>query len=162
MPAEPRSKREAADEPACSIERSLRILGERWTFLVIREIFSGRHRFADIQASLGIARNMLSDRLKTLVDAGVLEARTYREPGSRPRQSYHLTPSGRDLQLVLAALQQWGDHYCPRPSGPSVVRRTKSMGQAVHVGFVIEGGEVVRADDVVFVPASATGDRATG
>lgn len=159
MPAEPRHISQTADDPACSIERSLLVLGERWTLLVIREIFNGNHRFADIQASLGIARNMLSDRLKTLVEAGVLQTRTYQEPGSRPRQSYHLTQSGRDLQMVLAALQQWGDQHRPRPSGPSTVRRTRSRGQAVDVAFVTDGGERVSADDVTFLPAPE-GDRA--
>ncbi|AQZ70233.1 transcriptional regulator [[Actinomadura] parvosata subsp. kistnae] len=136
------------DEPACSIERSLQILGDHWTFLVLREIFAGRHRFAEIQTSLGIASNLLSARLKLLVAAGVLDTRTYREPGSRPRQSYHLTESGRDLRLVLAALQQWGDHHLPRPSGPSAVRRTSDGDRPVHVGFLDEDGREVPASEV--------------
>lgn len=126
------------DEPTCSIERSLQVLGERWTLLIIREIYSGRHRFADIQLTLGIAPNLLSTRLKTLVDAGVLRKRTYQEPGSRHRDSYHLTPAGQELQVILAALQQWGDHHCPRPSGPSALRRQRSTGRPVHVGFIAD------------------------
>jgi DNA-binding HxlR family transcriptional regulator len=130
--------RAAHDEPTCSIERSLQVLGERWTLLIIREIYTGKHRFADIQSSLGIAPNLLSTRLKTLVDAGVLRKRTYQEPGSRHRDSYHVTPAGQDLQVILAALQQWGDRYCPRPSGPSALRRQRSTGQPVHVGFIAD------------------------
>ncbi|MCX4511127.1 helix-turn-helix transcriptional regulator [Streptomyces sp. NBC_01619] len=137
------------DEPACSIERSLQILGERWSLLVLREVFAGRHKFADIQSSLGIASNLLSARLKLLVETGVLSTKTYQEPGSRPRQSYHLTPAGRELWVVLAALQQWGDHHRPRPSGPSAVRRVRSTGQPVHVGFVDEDGQEVPGTDVV-------------
>lgn len=71
-----RGKGSSADEPACSIERSLRLPGERRTPLILREIFRGRHRFADIRKALGIAPDLLSARLKTLVDAGVLRTLT--------------------------------------------------------------------------------------
>jgi DNA-binding HxlR family transcriptional regulator len=141
------------DEPACSIERSLQVLGERWTLLVLREIFADRSRFADIQAALGIAPNLLTVRLKSLVEAGILETRPYREVGSRPRQGYHLTQAGEDLRLVLAALQQWGDEHRPRPSGPSSLRRTRSRGQQVHVAFVASDGDEVPGRDVAFLSA---------
>ncbi|GAA2822973.1 winged helix-turn-helix transcriptional regulator [Crossiella cryophila] len=139
------------DEPACSIERSLQVLGERWTLLVLREVFAGRHRFSEIRASLGLAPNLLSDRLKTLVEAGVLETRGYQEPGSRPRESYHLTESGRELRLVLGALQQWGDRHRPRPGGPTVLRRTADGDKPVHVAFHDDEGNQVPATDVAFV-----------
>ncbi|MER6074272.1 winged helix-turn-helix transcriptional regulator [Streptomyces sp. NPDC003233] len=145
------------DSPACSIERSLQVLGERWTLLVLRDIFAGKHRFAEIQSSLGIAPNLLSDRLKLLSEAGVLRTRTYQEPGSRHRQSYHLTPAGQELQLVLAALQQWGDHHRPRPSGPSSLRRLRSTGQAVRVGFLGDDGRELPAEDVTFVMNTGPG-----
>jgi DNA-binding HxlR family transcriptional regulator len=140
------------DEPACSVERSLQVLGERWSFLVLREIFAGRHRFAEMQASLGIASNLLSARLKSLVAADVLCTRTYQEPGSRPRQSYHLTDSGRELRVVLLALQQWGDRHRARPSGPSVLRRTRGDGRCVHVGFVDDDGQAVSQNELLMVP----------
>ncbi|MFD7873438.1 winged helix-turn-helix transcriptional regulator [Streptomyces sp. NPDC059766] len=143
------------DEPPCSIERSLQILGERWALLVLREIFAGRHRFAEIQSSLGIATNLLSSRLKVLVEAGVLHTQTYQEPGSRPRQSYHLTEAGRDLRIVLIALQQWGDVHRPRPSGPSALRRTRSTGRPVHVGFLDDSGQEVPSTAVVTIAAAA-------
>ncbi|MZE70493.1 helix-turn-helix domain-containing protein [Streptomyces sp. SID5789] len=140
------------DEPECSVERSLQVLGERWSFLVLREIFAGRHRFAEIEASLGIASNLLSARLKSLVAADVLCTRTYREPGSRPRQSYHLTESGRELRVVLLALQQWGDRHRARPSGPSVLRRTRGDGRRVHVGFVDDDGRAVPQTELLMLP----------
>ncbi|MFC0430063.1 helix-turn-helix domain-containing protein [Kutzneria buriramensis] len=140
----------ADDLPACSIERSLQVLGERWTLLVLREIFAGRHRFAEIRGALDIAPNLLSARLKTLVAAGVLEARAYQEPGSRQRQSYHLTPAGRELKLVLGALQQWGDEHRPRTVGPSALRRSKE-GRPVRVAFVGEDGVEIPTRDVAFV-----------
>jgi DNA-binding HxlR family transcriptional regulator len=121
--------------------------------LVLREIFADRSRFADIQAALGIAPNLLTVRLKSLVDAGILETRPYREVGSRPRQDYHLTQVGEDLRLVLAALQQWGDEHRPRPSGPSSLRRTRSRGQQVHVAFVTSDGDEVPGRDVAFLSA---------
>lgn len=140
------------DDPACSVERSLLVLGERWSLLVLRQIFHGQHRFAEIQSSLGIASNLLSARLKTLVEAGVLRTHSYQEPGSRHRQSYHLTKAGEELLPILGALQQWGDRYRPRPSGPSALRRARSTGEPVHVAFVTEDGREVPADEVDFVP----------
>ncbi|MEH0578593.1 MULTISPECIES: helix-turn-helix domain-containing protein [Streptomyces] len=150
------------DEPACSMERSLQILGERWTLLVLREVLYGRHRFAEIQSSLGIASNLLSDRLKVLVDAGVLRTLAYQEAGSRPRQSYHLTPAGLELQPVLGALQQWGDRHRPRPAGPSACRRTRSTGRAVHVGFLDEDGREVPMEDVSLMEAPDPQDSPLG
>jgi DNA-binding HxlR family transcriptional regulator len=115
---------------------------------VLREISGGKHRFAEIQSSLGIASNLLSARLTLLVEEGVLRTRTYQEPGSRHRQSYHLTQAGLDLQLVMAALQQWGDRHRPRPSGPSAARRRRSSGAPVHVGFIDDDGHEVPSADV--------------
>ncbi|MCI2420248.1 helix-turn-helix transcriptional regulator [Saccharopolyspora sp. K220] len=141
----------ASDDPVCSIERSLLVLGERWSLLVLREINRGKHRFAEIQTSLGIAPNLLSTRLKTLVDAGVVRKRTYQEPGSRHRDSYHLTEAGQELQVIFGALQQWGDRHCPRPSGPSAARRERTTGKPVHVGFISnETGREIPHTDVVF------------
>ncbi|MFE7752568.1 winged helix-turn-helix transcriptional regulator [Streptomyces sp. NPDC057428] len=139
------------DDPACSIERSLQIFGERWTFLVLREIFAGRHKFAEIQSSLGIASNLLSTRLKLLVESDVLCTQTYQEPGNRPRKSYQLTEAGRELRLTLAALQQWGDAHRTRPSGPSALRRTRQDGRPVHVGFLDDEGREVPDSDVLML-----------
>ncbi|SEN96649.1 winged helix-turn-helix transcriptional regulator [Actinacidiphila rubida] len=150
----------AQDEPSCSIERSLQVLGERWTLLIIRDVHAGRHRFADLQTSLGIAPNLLSTRLKTLVSAGILRKLAYQTPGSRHRESYHLTPSGEELELVLAALQQWGDRHRPRATGPAALRRRRSTGRPVHVGFIADDDarEVPASDvDLRGVPAEAGG-----
>src|SRR6187397_1775615 len=93
----------------CSVARALEIVGERWTLLIIRDAFLGRRRFEEFQESLGIARNVLTDRLNRLVDEGVLERVLYNE---RPeRFEYRLTAKGRDLQIALAGLRQWGDKY---------------------------------------------------
>jgi DNA-binding HxlR family transcriptional regulator len=144
-----------SDEPSCSIERSTGIFGDRWSLLIIREIYRGQHRFSEIRDSLGIAPNLLSTRLKSLIAADVVEPRSYQEPGSRPRDSYHLTAAGRSLVLVLAVLQQWGDENLPRPSGPSAYRRTREGDRPVRVAFLDEDGNEVPQDEVVFVRATS-------
>src|SRR4051795_6456267 len=111
------------DNSRCSIARSLSVLGERWTFLILREALLGTTRFAEFRDNLGVAPDVLSDRLATLVEAGVLTKQPYQEPGARARFSYHLTPAGADLQIVLGALQQWGDAHLPLPTGPTYLRR---------------------------------------
>jgi DNA-binding HxlR family transcriptional regulator len=115
---------------------------------------AGVERFADFQRRLGIAPNVLSQRLERLVDSGVMTKRSYQEPGSRARRSYHLTQSGRDLAIPLAALQQWGDQHVPRRSGPTVVRRTAS-GSDVRVGFLDDADNPVPPEDCAFVKASS-------
>lgn len=148
----------AEDFPSCSIERSLQVLGERWSLLILRQIFLGQHRFAEIQAELGVAPNLLSTRLKTLVEAGVLRMRSYQEAASRHRQSYHLTDAGRDLLPILGAFQQWGDKYRSRPAGPSAARRSRTTGEALHVGFVTADGREVEPSDVdILAPCDVTG-----
>ena len=93
----------------CSIARSLELVGERWTLLVIRDVFRGKRRFDEIQESLGIARNVLTARLKTLTEEGILQRRLYQE---RPeRYEYRLTQKGLDLYPVLLSLMEWGDRY---------------------------------------------------
>ncbi len=101
----------------CSIARTLEVVGERWTLLVLRECFLGTARFDDFQRRLGIARNVLQARLERLVDEGVLVRRPYQE---RPtRYEYRLTREGRDLLPVLLALLEWGDRH-RAPDGPPV------------------------------------------
>ena len=93
----------------CSIARALEVIGERWTLLVMREILLGRRRFADLQRNTGIAKNILSDRLQTLVDQGLLERRLYSQ---RPESfEYRPTQKGLDVAPVLVALLRWGDQY---------------------------------------------------
>jgi DNA-binding HxlR family transcriptional regulator len=93
----------------------------------------GATRFADFRNDLGIAADILTSRLADLVDEGLMEKRPYREPGARMRYSYHLTPAGEQLRLVLAALQQWGDENRPPIGGPSTLRRSADRGRPVSV-----------------------------
>lgn len=104
----------------CSIARALEVLGDRWTLLVIRDAFLGLRRFDDFQRDLGVARNVLTDRLGRLVEEGVLERRRYQE---RPeRFEYRLTQKGRDLWPVTMALLRWGDRHYATEGAPRLVR----------------------------------------
>jgi DNA-binding HxlR family transcriptional regulator len=148
------AKAQRPPEPDCSVERCLAVLSDRWSFLIMRDaLMAGIERFADFQKSLGIAPNILTARLEHLVDAGVMTKRSYQEPGSRRRQSYHLTPAGRDLAVPFAALQQWGDVHEPHPQGPSVDRRSSS-GASLRVGLLDDAGNPVAPADLVFVPTA--------
>jgi DNA-binding HxlR family transcriptional regulator len=138
--------------PTCSIARTLEVIGDRWSVLILREAHRGNTRFAEFKQILGIAPNILTDRLHTLVEAGVLEKRDYRADGERTRSSYHLTQAGTDLKLTLAALQQWGDIYEPREDGPTVLRRNTRTGELVSVGFIDSNGNAVPPEDVTFEP----------
>jgi DNA-binding HxlR family transcriptional regulator len=93
----------------CSIARAMEILGERWTFLILREAFYGVRRFSDMQRNLGIARNILSARLQTLVRAGILERRRYQEEPER--FEYRLTTAGRALYPAIITIMRWGDEH---------------------------------------------------
>src|SRR3954449_11260361 len=108
---------------ACSIGRAMEVLGERWTFLILREAFYGVRRFSDMQRNLGIARNMLSTRLQTLVGAGGHERRLYQAQPAR--YEYRLTPAGRDLYPAIVTLMRWGDKHLQDELGPPVVLRHK-------------------------------------
>jgi DNA-binding HxlR family transcriptional regulator len=103
------------DNQVCSIARALEVVGERWTLLIVRDAFLGLRRFDDFQRDLGIARNVLADRLERLVEAGIFERRPYQE--RPPRYEYRLTDRGRDLWPALFGLLRWGDKHAA-PDGP--------------------------------------------
>ncbi|MET8139645.1 helix-turn-helix domain-containing protein [Sphaerisporangium sp. NPDC005288] len=146
-----RTTRRAMLDTECSIQRSLEVIGDPWTVLVLREAFSGGTRFVDFQTRLGISTDLLTDRLARLVEAGIMERRPYSEPGKRARNGYHLTPAGEDLRVVLGSLQQWGDLHRPHEAGPSVERRSRETGEHLAVAFVNETGNAVPLEEVVFV-----------
>ena len=113
----------------CSVARTLEVVGERWTLLILRDAFLGVRRFDDFQRSLGIARNVLNTRLQRLVDAGVLERRRYQE---RPeRFEYRLTEMGLDLWPAVVALMEFGDKHLAGDDGPPMVLEHQGCGGAV-------------------------------
>ena len=106
-------------DQVCSVARSLEVLGERWTLLVVRDIFHGKRRFDTIQEDLGVARNVLATRLSRLVEEDILEKRPYQE---RPaRYEYFLTEKGLELWPVMVAMMHWGDRWLATDEGPPVV-----------------------------------------
>lgn len=110
----------------CSVAQCLEVVGEWWSLLIVRDAFLGVRRFDDFQARLGIARNVLNDRLHTLVDAGVFERVAYQD--RPPRFEYRLTDRGRDLWPVITSMRQWGDKWAA-PDGPPLVLRHENCGQ---------------------------------
>jgi DNA-binding HxlR family transcriptional regulator len=121
------------DLQACGLQRALDVLGEKWTLLVLREAMYGLRRFDDFARALTCGRGVLSARLKTLTDAGVLERREYAEPGQRPRPEYLLTEKGRALYPAILALTQWSDRWAPHPYGPASLVVDRHSGKPVSV-----------------------------
>ncbi len=133
-------------DQTCSVARSLEILGERWTLLVIRDVFYGRRRFDAIQEDLGIARNVLATRLARLVEEGILEKRAYQD--HPPRFEYFLTEKGIDLWPVMVAMMHWGDRYLADHDGPPVVIHHKECGGEVDDrGYCERCGQRLNARD---------------
>jgi DNA-binding HxlR family transcriptional regulator len=129
----------------CTIGRAMAILGERWTLVVLREVFNGIRRFDDMQQHAGIPRQVLTDRLARLVEHGVLRREPYRLPGERTRHEYRLTPKGFDLYPVMVALAAWGDRYLADPEGPPVTFHHVDCGAPVQVQLDCTEGHRVDA-----------------
>jgi DNA-binding HxlR family transcriptional regulator len=102
----------------CTIGRAMAILGEKWTIVVLREVFNGIRRFDDMRVRTGVPRQVLANRLAMLVDHGVLRREPSQEPGARVRHEYRLTAKGFDLYPVMIAVAAWGDRYLAEPEGP--------------------------------------------
>lgn len=114
------------EDPHCSIALTLGLIGERWTLLILREVFLGRRRFSEMQRNTGVARNILTNRLQRLTDEGILERRPYSE---RPRRfEYFLTEKGLDLWPLLVDMLRWGDKHLDRPGGPPLKLVHKGCG----------------------------------
>ena len=135
----------------CSIARSLAVAGEPWSPLVLRDVWVGINRFDDLQRDLGLSRKVLAERLKHLVEAGMLERRAYSE--RPPRHEYVLTPKGFEFVDVLMAMAAWGDRWTAGDAGPPVLRRHRSCGQITQVELRCSGcGEPLHATDVDVEP----------
>ena len=141
------------DSANCAIGAAVGIIGERSTFLVLREAFNGVRRFADMQRRTGMPRQVLSDRLARLVTEGLLRKVPYRESGQRSRDEYRLTDKGLDLYPVLVALMEWGDRYEVGSAGPQVVLRHRDCGEPLRLQLACGAGHVIgSAREVTPVP----------
>jgi DNA-binding HxlR family transcriptional regulator len=135
----------------CSIAGALEVVGERWSLLIVRNVFLGLRRFDEIQSNLGIARNVLQTRLTRLLEQGVLEKRLYQEHPLR--YEYRLTEKGLDLWPTMVALMQWGDRYTPSSGGPPVVLEHRACSGAVDEHRLCEAcGATLSVRDVRAIP----------
>jgi DNA-binding HxlR family transcriptional regulator len=133
-------------EMACSIARTLDVIGEPWSPLVLRDVWAGFTRFDQIQADLGISRKVLAERLNHLVERGVLERRPY---DRRPRYEYVLTDKGAELVDMLMVMSAWGDKWLAGNAGPPVLYRHHACGEVGPAGLICgHCGERMRAGDV--------------
>ena len=135
----------------CSIAQSLEIVGEWWTLLILRDAFLGIRRFDDFVERLGISRNVLTNRLDTLVDANVLERRAYDE--ARGRYDYVLTEKGRALWPVMTALRQWGDEWVLGEGNEPVLLEHRDRGHRTTAQMTCDVcGEALDSRSVRVVP----------
>jgi DNA-binding HxlR family transcriptional regulator len=131
------------DSQTCSIARTMQVIGERWTMLILRDLFQGLHRFEELRQHLRVPRDVLTKRLTTLVDARIIERVAYQEPGARLRHEYRLTATGRDLRIALNAILNWGDRHLAGSDGPPVRVTHADCGAAVHAQLVCDAGHVI-------------------
>jgi DNA-binding HxlR family transcriptional regulator len=138
----------------CSLARSLAVVGDRWTLLILRDAFLRVRRFDDFQASTGIARRVLAERLAGLVDDGILEKHAYQV---RPhRYEYRLTSKGMDLYPVILALAHWGDAHCAGERGPPLLHRHKACGHVFRSKLCCSACDAeVTARDVIVEAGAA-------
>ena len=130
----------------CTVGRTMAILGERGTLVVLREVFNGVRRFDDMRRHTSMPRQVLTNRLALLVEHGILRKEPYREPGERVRHEYRLTAKGLDLYPVMVAIAGWGDRYVADPEGPPVEFAHRDCGARMRA--VLECADGHRVDDV--------------
>lgn len=146
------------DVDTCSIASTLDVIGDRWTLLILRDAFRGIRRFEALQRDLGIARNLLADRLARLVEHGVLERVRYQD--RPPRSEYRLTPAGRDLSPVLVALMHWGDRHAAPEAGPPVQLVHRGCDHPIEVRLVCTACDAsLGATDLVGRPGPGSPNR---
>ena len=135
---------------ACSIARTLDVIGEPWSPLILRDVWVGLRRFDQIQGDLGISRKVLTERLNHLVAQGVLERRPYDQ---RPRHEYHLTQKGTELVDLLMVMTAWGDRWLAGEAGPPVLLRHHACGEVSRVDLrCAHCGEPMHAGDIDLLP----------
>jgi len=142
----------------CTVQRALQVLGDRWSFVVLREVFNGIRRFEDMRTRTAIPRQVLTDRLGRLVEEGLLRRQPYREEGQRSRQEYRLTDKGLDLYPVLVSLNDWGSAYYADADGSPLTFTHRHCDGEVSTVLRCEHGHDL-ADPREAVPAPGPGAR---
>lgn len=145
------------DTAGCSIQKTLDVIGEKWTVLILREAFNGVRRFDQMRDHVGVSDPMLTDRLRKLVAAGVLETRPYREEGQRERREYLLSDKGRDLYPVMISLLRWGDAHCAGTEEPPLEVLHRDCGEPVRAVVECDAGHAISSprESVTRATASA-------
>ena len=121
---------EETDTQTCSIAKAMSVLGDKWTFLVVRQVFMRIRRFSEIQTSLGIPKHRLSNRLSRLVDSEILYKQPYDKSGTR--NEYRLTEKGLDLYPIMIAISQWGDKWMADSDGQPIVYEHLDCGEKTN------------------------------
>jgi DNA-binding HxlR family transcriptional regulator len=142
-------KRKSLQGDCCPSARSLDVIGDWWSLLIVRDAFDGMTRFGEFQKSLGIAKNILSDRLRTLTERGILKV--VASPCGGAHQEYQLTAMGRDLFPVMVALRQWGEQYLFEPGEKHSRLVERDTGQAVRLEVRTEDGRPVGPEESVIL-----------
>ncbi|UCR90119.1 winged helix-turn-helix transcriptional regulator [Mycetocola spongiae] len=151
------------DPALCPVERALEIVGDRWALLILRRaLLRGTTRFADFRDGLGIAPNILTDRLAMLVEEGIMARRGYREPGSRERFEYLLTDAGREFNLLVSALGYWGTRHRPLAEGREVLAYRVGDSSGVELAYLTADGERVDPLEVSTVRREAANPSTDG
>lgn len=142
----------------CTVGRAMAVLGEKWTFLVLREVFNGVRRFDDMKEHAQVPRQVLANRLSLLVEQEILRREAYREPGERTRHEYRLTEKGFDLYPVLVAIHQWGERYLADPEGSAIKFIHHDCGATVSATLSCADGHVLASNREV-IPRPGPGAR---
>jgi DNA-binding HxlR family transcriptional regulator len=154
-------KRTSFEGDACPIARSLEAIGDWWSLLIIREALFGLRRFGEFQSKLGVAKNILSTRLRALVDHGILT--TAPASDGSPYEEYVLTPKGRGVFPVLVALRQWGEDFDDRPSEIATILVDREKGRPVKkLELRAEDGRLLSLADTSLKPRPAPRRRSAG
>ncbi|CAN7523335.1 helix-turn-helix transcriptional regulator [Rhizobium rhizogenes] len=133
----------------CPSARSLDVIGDWWSLLIVRDAFDGLTRFGEFQKSLGIAKNILAQRLRTLVERGILASVPAANGGAH--QEYHLTDMGRDLFPVMVALRQWGERYLFEPGEPHSKLVERDTGRPIRLDVRTDDGNAITADKALIL-----------
>ncbi|QND49164.1 helix-turn-helix transcriptional regulator [Rhizobium lusitanum] len=138
----------------CPSARSLDVIGDWWSLLIVRDAFDGLTRFGEFQKSLGIAKNILAQRLRTLVERGILMSVPAANGGAH--QEYHLTDMGRDLFPVMVALRQWGERYLFEPGEPHSTLVERDTGRPIRLDVRTDDGNAITADRALILKVPVT------
>ena len=144
------------DSATCSVARTVEIVSDRWTVLILRDVFNRVRRFDELADHLGVPRDILTKRLSRLVAAGILERVPYQQAGRRTRYEYRLTAAGDELRPLILALKDWGDKHLAGPAGPPMSLAHRGCGGRVRVEVRCEHDHVITdPHDLEMAPTSA-------